>query len=92
VILTPDWLEHRVRIPQFEFQRLELWRPSTADLILTKMRVDPQDQADIEFLLRQADVSVELVRAALKRAVVPDVEELREAFVSNRAWLEPRLV
>jgi hypothetical protein len=93
VILTPDWLENRVRIQRLEFQRLELWRPSTADLILTKMmRVDTQDRADIEFLLRQVDVSSDAMRTALKRAVVPDVEELREAFASNRSWLESRMV
>lgn len=45
VILTPDWLRKTVPISGFGWQHLELSRPSTADLILTKMmRVDPQDR------------------------------------------------
>jgi|SRR5208282_4612434 len=41
IILTPDWLSSRVRLP-LEFQRLIVFRPATLDLILTKM-VDTAD-------------------------------------------------
>jgi hypothetical protein len=92
VILTPDWIEHTAAINVVEFRRLILRRPSTADLILTKMmRVDPQDRDDIEFLLRQSDASASAVRHALDRAVLPDVPEIAEAFWINRAWVERAL-
>jgi hypothetical protein len=52
VILKPDWLENLSQIELPGLRMLKLFRPSTADLILTKMmRVDPQDRSDIGFLL-----------------------------------------
>lgn len=67
---------------------LRVWRPSTADLILTKMmRIDPQDRADIEFLRRQADVSAQGIREAVAQAVLPEIPEIYHAFASNRDWL-----
>jgi hypothetical protein len=88
VILTPDWLERLVALTEFEFRHLCLFRPSTADLVLTKMmRVDPDDRNDIEFLLRQSDLTPEALRSSLARAVIPPVPEIAEAFARNRAWL-----
>jgi len=92
VILTPDWVEHTVPVAGGAFQYLQLQRPSTVDLILTKMmRVDPEDRADLEFLLRQCDVTPVAVRAALARAVVPNVAEIAEAFAANCTWLRERI-
>lgn len=80
VILTPDWLKDRVRIP-CEFQRLTIFRPSTLDLILTKMaRGDDNDLADIRFLLQQEALTAEQLRAAFQRARVPEVPEILELF------------
>jgi len=80
VILTPDWLKGRVRIAH-SFQRLTVFRPSTLDLILTKMaRADENDLADIRFLLQQETLKVEQLRAAFQRARVPDVPEIQELF------------
>ena len=80
VILTPDWIARRVRVP-LELTKLTVFRPSTLDLILTKMaRGDENDLADIQFLLHQEKISVEQLRAAFARARVPDVPELRELF------------
>lgn len=88
VILTPDWLQKVVPIERLGFRQLMLRRPSTADLILTKMmRVDPQDREDIGFLLAQRDVSEAEVRRALCVAVVPEVQEIKDAFAENRDWL-----
>lgn len=88
VILSPDWLKHLVSIESFEFKRLRLYRPSTHDLILTKMmRVDPQDREDIQFLMQQADFSSSIFRAALKTAQCPDVAEIEEAFAKNTVWI-----
>jgi hypothetical protein len=88
VILSLDWLKHLVPIQSFGFKKLRLFRPSTHDLILTKMmRVDPQDREDIQFLLRQADFSSSAFRAALESAQRPDVPEIEEAFIKNAAWM-----
>jgi hypothetical protein len=88
VILTPDWLSHCVSISTEGLRHLELYRPSTEDLILTKMmRVDPQDREDIGFLLQRADVSQERLKKALATAVIPPVTEIKEAFKQNQRWL-----
>ena len=80
VILTPDWLKTRVRIAH-SFRWLTLFRPSTLDLILTKMaRGDENDLADITFLLRQERITVDALREAVDSARVPEVPEIRELF------------
>ena len=82
VILTPDWPTRRVRL-LLEYRRLTVFRPSTLDLILTKMaRADENDLADIRFLLSQENSSSEQLRAAFLRARVPDVPEIQELFQS----------
>jgi hypothetical protein len=89
VILTPDWLDQVVALTGFDFARLRLFRPSTVDLVLTKMmRVDPEDRDDIRFLVAQEDCERNALNAALDRAVVPLVAEIQEAFARNRAWLK----
>ena len=88
VILTPDWLEHVVTLSGFGLAKLRLFRPSTADLVLTKMmRVDPEDREDMRFLAGQADCRPEILHAALERAIIPPVAEIQDAFEKNRAWL-----
>lgn len=85
VILSPGWLERIVPIRMPGWKRLKLFRPSTLDLILTKMmREDPQDLADIGFLLRQETIAAVELRAAFAAAHLPDIEEIRQAFVTNQ--------
>ena len=85
VILTPDWLARRVPI-RLELARLNVFRPATLDLILTKMaRGDENDLADIRFLLRQEPLTGEQLRAAFQRARVPDVPEIQELFRAAQA-------
>jgi hypothetical protein len=80
IILTPDWQERRVRIP-LELRNLAVFRPSTLDLILTKMaRGDENDLADIRFLLSRELLPAERLAEAFARARVPDVPEIRELF------------
>jgi len=80
IILTPDWLSRRVRVP-LELRKLAVFRPATLDLILTKMaRGDENDLADIHFLLQQETLSADQIRAAFARTRVPDVPEIRELF------------
>lgn len=89
LILTPDWLERCVPIKLPETKHLRLSRPSTIDLILTKMmRVDPQDREDIEFLLRQPEVDADFLDSVIAKAVLPDIPEIREAFRENFEWLQ----
>ena len=80
IILTPDWLNRRVRVP-LELRKLTVFRPATLDLILTKMaRGDENDLADIRFLLQQEKLSTEQLQNAFARARVPDVLEIKELF------------
>ncbi len=58
VILTPGWLGRIATIASAGWHNVRAFRPSALDLILTKMmREDPQDLADIAFLLRQEPMS-----------------------------------
>lgn len=92
VVLTPDWLESCLPISISGLHHLRVFRPSTVDLILTKMmRIDPQDREDLLFLLHQPDVTASQIIAALDRAIVPPVPEIEEVFTANRAWLLPQL-
>lgn len=80
VILTPDWLSRRVRIP-VEFSHLTAFRPATLDLILTKMaRGDENDLDDIRFLLACEPLTTDQLRAAFARARVPDIPETQALF------------
>ena len=80
IILTPDWLTRRVRVP-LELQKLTVFHPATLDLILTKMaRGDETDLTDIRFLLEQGKISSASLQAAFAQARVPDVPELRALF------------
>lgn len=89
VILTPDWLNRVEALPAFGLAKLGLFRPSTVDLVLTKMmRVDPEDREDIQFLVGQVDCRPDVLRAALDRARVPQVMEIEEAFEKNCVWLK----
>ena len=61
---------------------LRLFRPATLDLILTKMMRgdDPQDMADVAFLIRHDHVTPAQMESALAEAVIPDLTELRDTF------------
>lgn len=80
VVVTPDWLSRRVRIP-IELRHLAVFRPATLDLILTKMaRGDENDLADIAFLLDGEPLTADQLCAAFARARVPDIRETHALF------------
>jgi hypothetical protein len=80
VILKPDWLARRTRIP-LELRHLAVFRPAALDLILTKMaRGDDTDLADIGFLLTCEPLTADQLRAAFTHARVPDVPEIQALF------------
>jgi hypothetical protein len=82
VFLRHNWEQHLVPITRPPTRWLRLFRPATLDLILTKMMRgdDPQDMADIEFMIRHDRVTSGQVENAMAGAVIPDLAELREAF------------
>lgn len=80
IILAPDWLIRRVPIP-LDLQKLAVFRPSSLDLILTKMaRGDENDLADIRFLMSQEKLTPDQLQAAFTIARVPDVAEIEDLF------------
>ena len=88
IIIRPQWLGHLVPIQLDNLQCLHLFRPSSEDLILTKMmRVDPQDRSDIEFLLGYANLDSHSIAALIGNAGVPQIPEIEEAFKINSHWL-----
>jgi hypothetical protein len=80
VILRPIWKEKRTAL-DLSLSRLRIYRPSTIDLILTKMaRGDDEDLQDIQFLLRQGKHSATELKQAFAEARVPRVPEIQELF------------
>ena len=61
---------------------LRLFRLATLDLILTKMMRgdDPQDLADIAFMIRHDRLTAAQIESGVADAVIPDLVELRDAF------------
>jgi hypothetical protein len=85
VILTPEWLANRLPIP-LGLKQLSVFRPSSIDLVLTKMmRGDENDLADIRFLLEREKFSDDYLRAAFARARVPDVLEIHALFQKTKS-------
>jgi hypothetical protein len=82
VFLRRDWERHLVPVTRPTTRWLRLFRPATLDLILTKMMRgdDPQDMADVAFLIRHDQVTPAQIETILAEAVIPDLLELREAF------------
>lgn len=82
VFLRRDWERHLVPLDRPPTRWLRLFRPATLDLILTKMMrgEDPQDLADIAFLVRHDGVTSAQIEAAFADVTIPDLVELRDAF------------
>lgn len=80
VTLTPEWLQHTVRLETPGLEKLSISRPCVLDLVVSKMgRGDAQDLEDVRSILRleqkvsgQSIVAAE-IRAAAERARVPAV-------------------
>lgn len=89
VILSSGWYDAIVPLNAFGFKWISLKRPSTSDLILTKMmRVDPQDREDMQFLMGQDDFSRTEFNECMKDAVCPNVPEIEDAFKENSEWIK----
>lgn len=86
MFLRRCWESHVVPIQLAGLRNLQLCRPATVDLVLTKMMrgVDPIDRADLGFLLAVDRISVSELNSAIAEVVLPDVPELRELFEQAR--------
>jgi hypothetical protein len=82
VFLRRDWERHITPITRPATRWLRLFRPGTLDLILTKMMRgdDPQDMADVAFLIGHDRLNTAQLEEAFKEAMIPELAELREAF------------
>jgi hypothetical protein len=82
VFLRPDWEQHIVPVLRPPMRWLKLFRPATIDLILTKMMRgdDPQDMADVDFLIRHDRITPAQMEPAFDTVRMPDIQELRDAF------------
>jgi hypothetical protein len=82
IFLRLGWDQHLVPVTRPATRWLRLFRPATLDLILTKMMRgnDPQDMADVAFLIRHDRVTSAQIESAFAEVVIPDLVELRDAF------------
>jgi hypothetical protein len=88
IIISPNWLTNITPIKLSGLYHLKLFRPSTLDLILTKMmRIDPQDRTDINFLISRSELLQVEVETTLAAARIPAIPEIQEAFEQNSLWL-----
>jgi hypothetical protein len=86
VFLRRDWLKQIVRVTKPSLHHLELFRPATVDLVLSKMMrgSDPQDMADAEFMIRHDCITEGQLLAAFTEMKPIELEELRDAFAKAR--------
>ncbi len=86
IALTAGWVEQREPIQVIATERLRLFRPGIADLILTKMMrgADEDDLADIRFLVAQPEFQADALVRAIEEVRLPDVPEIRELFAESR--------
>src|SRR5208283_3969323 len=82
IALKPGWLDKIVLIPSGGYKCLQLFRPSSLDLILTKMmRNDREDLEDIRFILSQEKIDQRQLDLAFSDLAPLEVPELHRIFV-----------
>jgi len=82
IALTPNGLDRIVAIPSGGYRFLLLFRPSSLDLILTKMmRNDREDLEDIRFIISQGEISQSELDMAFASSRPLEAPELRTIFV-----------
>ena len=88
IVISQNWLANIIPIKLSGLNHLKLFRPSTRDLILTKMmRIDPQDRTDIDFLISRSELLLAEMETTLATARIPYIPEIQEAFEQNVLWL-----
>ncbi|MBE7501610.1 MAG: hypothetical protein HS113_15170 [Verrucomicrobiales bacterium] len=82
VFLRRNWAEHIIPITRLRLNHLELFRPATVDLVLTKMMRgnDEQDMADAEFMIGHDRITEGQLMEAFSQMKPLALVELRDAF------------
>jgi len=82
VFLRQGWARYLVPITRLHLNHLELFRPATVDLVLTKMMRgnDEQDMADAGFMIRHDRISETQLLEAFSQMQPIELVELRDAF------------
>lgn len=82
VFLRENWLGQIVPITRLPLRRLNLFRPATIDLVLTKMMRgdDPQDMADAKFMIEHDAITRAQLEEAFAQMKPIELVELRDAF------------
>lgn len=82
VFLRENWLEQIVPITRLPLRHLNLFRPATIDLVLTKMMRgdDPQDMADAKFMIKHDAITTAQLEEAFTQMKPIELVELRDAF------------
>jgi len=90
VFLRRDWAKHILPITRLRVNHLDLLRPATVDLVLTKMMRgnDEQDMADAEFMIRHDCLTEGQLLAAFSQMKPIELVELRDAFTRAK----PRII
>ena len=84
IILTPDWLKKTVPL-NLGLNHLKIQRPSTLDLILTKMmRGDDADLEDNKFLIKVDIINITDLETAYPIARSPKILEIEEIFLRSQ--------
>ena len=86
MFLRRDWMAHIVRLTRPPLKHLELFRPATLDLILTKMMRgnDEQDMADAQFIIRHDRITEAQLIQAFSQMKPIALAELRAAFIQAK--------
>jgi len=88
IILTEDWASKRVPLFLPMLEKITAFRPSTEDLLLSKMmRSDGEDKEHMRFLLKEGNFSDEFILNLFKRAKIPDMQEIKDIFSSLKDWI-----
>jgi hypothetical protein len=82
VFLRRDWLEQIVSISRLKLNHINLFRPATIDLVLSKMMRgnDEQDMADADFMIRHDCIKELHLINAFSQMKPIELVELRDAF------------
>ena len=86
MFLRRDWLDQILAVTRLQLRHLELFRPATVDLVLSKMMrgSDPQKMADAEFMIHLDGIGEAQLLEAFAQMTPIELVELREAFAKAR--------
>lgn len=82
VFLRRSWQQHLVRVNRLPLRHIDLRRPATIDLVLTKMMrgADEEDLKDIAFCIERDHLTKSDLHAAFAEMQPIELVELEDAF------------